>query len=172
MQNNETASRILPTSDVPTSRKRTKRVVATATAPVKRRGTKAAALALSARRKVALVVGAVGCAGLLLSLWHCTEALNLLTGMPVVLACLLAVMFDCGMVICEVAAVVSEQGSAARRCAAVVVLAAALVSTVLNSLASGQHSPAGFEVFAYLIGAVVPLFVFGLFQVASHLWTE
>src|SRR5690242_19066399 len=74
---------------------------------------KALSAALTARRRVALAVGGVGTAVLLLSVWHCTEALALLTGAPLALAALLAVGIDCGLVACEVATVAS--GSVARR---------------------------------------------------------
>ncbi len=171
MLTNETAARILPTSTP--ARKRVKRVVATATAPVKRRGqSRQAQAALSARKRLAIAVGSVGCVGLLLSLWHCSEAICMLTGMPVQLAVALAIMVDCGMVVCEVSAVMAEPGSAARYWAYAVILLVAALSTGLNSLASGEHAPEGYAFLAYAVGAVVPMIVFGLFQVASHLWTE
>ena len=42
-----------------------------------------------------------GVALLLLSVWHCSQSIALLTGSPVALA--LAVAIDCGLVACEVA---------------------------------------------------------------------
>jgi hypothetical protein len=43
---------------------------------------------------------------------------------------------------------------------------------LLNALASAQHAEPRFEVLAYAVGAVVPVLVFMLGQVASKLWTE
>lgn len=153
--------------------KRTEKVAtpgATQFPPARRPSKKAIAVALSARNRVALAVGSVGTAVLLLSVWHCTEALTLLTGAPVVLAALLAVGIDCGLVACEVATVVGQE-TARRRARLYVGLAVAL-SAVLNAVASGQHAESGFTVLAYAVGALVPVLVLLLGQVASHLWTE
>ena len=40
---------------------------------------------------------------LLLSVWHCSESIALLTGSPVWLALPMSVAIDCGLVACEVA---------------------------------------------------------------------
>ncbi len=168
MQNTE--PRILPSSEAP-ARKRTKRVVATATAPVKRRGqSRQAMAALSARKRVAVAIGAVASVVLLLSVFHCAEAINLLTGMHPILAAALAIGIDCGMVGAEVTTVVS-QGVAARRARLYVAIAVG-ASAVLNAIASAQHAPEGYVAVACGIGAIVPVLVLLLGQVASHLWTE
>ena len=70
---------------------------------------KVASLAWKAgRQRLAGVLGAIGCAVLGLSVVHCTEAIALLTGSSHVLALLLAIGIDCGLVGCEVTATVSE----------------------------------------------------------------
>jgi hypothetical protein len=61
---------------------------------------------------MAVAVGGVGVALLVLSVWHCTEALAVLTGTPTVLSVLLAVGIDCGMVGCELAAIVAAHDPA------------------------------------------------------------
>jgi hypothetical protein len=55
------------------------------------------------QRPVAWIAGASGIALLFLSVWHCSEAIALLTGSPVALALPLAVAIDCGLVACEIA---------------------------------------------------------------------
>lgn len=125
---------------------------------------------LTSRQRVALAVGATGCSVLGLSVWHCTDALALLTGSPPFLAFLLAVGIDCGLVACEVSGVVG--GALARRYSRLYVALAVVLSAVLNAVASAQHAQAGFEALAYGVGALVPVLVLILGSVASHLWTE
>src|SRR5262249_48201962 len=110
--------------------------------------------------------GGTGCSVLALSVWHCTDALALLTGSPPFLAFLLAVGIDCGLVACEVA------GAVARRAARWYVDLAVALSAALNAVGSGQHAAEGFEALAYGVGALVPVLVLILGTVASHLWTE
>src|ERR1700691_761863 len=89
---------------------------------------------LTGTQKVSLCVGGLGCFVLLLSVWHCTEALQALTGSPFVLAVLLAIGIDLGMVACEIGAILG-QGNAkvwANRYIALAVL----LSSILNSFAS------------------------------------
>src|SRR5207248_2280879 len=76
-------------------------------------GNRATRRVLSARRRIALGVGGVGTFVLALSVSPCTDALVTTTGTPWVLAALLAVGIDCGIVACEVAATVA--GKSARR---------------------------------------------------------
>ena len=133
-------------------------------------GNRATRRVLSTRRRIALGVGGVGTFVLALSVSHCTDALVTTTGTPWVLAALLAVGIDCGMVACEVAATVA--GKSARRWAKGYVALAVGLSMLLNALASAQHAGPGYSVLAYAVGAVVPVLVFILGAVASKLWTE
>lgn len=55
------------------------------------------------QKPVARFAGASGVALLLLSVWHCSQPVALLTGSPVALALPMAVALDCGLVACEVA---------------------------------------------------------------------
>jgi hypothetical protein len=57
--------------------------------------------------RLAYVVGAVGGVVLALSVVHCTDSISRLTGSGVLLSGLLAVGIDCGLVACEVAAIVA-----------------------------------------------------------------
>jgi hypothetical protein len=163
-------NRVAEVEAAPVGRRKSRK--AKAAAPVAKDGRKRRPVrrVLSARQRVAFAVGAVGCSVLALSVWHCTEALALLTGAPVLLAFLLAVGIDCGLVACEVAGVVG--GQVARRAARWYVGLAVALSAVLNAVASGQHAAEGFAVMAYGVGALVPVLVLMLGVVASHLWTE
>ena len=60
------------------------------------------------RQWLAGLVGGIGCAVLGLSVIHCTDAIAILTGSSPVLALLLAIGIDCGLVACEVTATVAE----------------------------------------------------------------
>jgi hypothetical protein len=59
------------------------------------------------QKPVARFAGSSGAALLLLSVWHCSESIALLTGSPVALAFPMAVAIDMGLVACE-AALISE----------------------------------------------------------------
>ncbi len=126
---------------------------------------------LSPRRRMAVSVGAVGVAVLLLSVYHCTEAISLLTGSPVLLAALLAIGIDCGMVVTEMAAIIAAHDTVpnCRRWANAYIVAAVALSMLLNSVASGLHAE-GFKVLAYGVGAIIPVLVFILGKVAGLLW--
>lgn len=55
------------------------------------------------QRPVAWFAGGSGVSLLVLSVWHCSQAIALLTGSPVGLALPLAVAIDAGLVACEIA---------------------------------------------------------------------
>jgi hypothetical protein len=133
-------------------------------APSKRSGR------MPVRRRLALVVGGVGCFVLLLSVWHCTEALAVLTGSSAPLAFLMAVGIDCGLVACEVAGILARKG-AAKRWAGWYVAVAVVLSAMLNALACGRNAEEC-RVVAYGVGAVVPALVLMLSRVAGCLWTD
>src|SRR4051812_21624851 len=90
-------------SPIPTKAKATKSKASPATLKKARKNKPV----LSSRRRMAIGVGSVGVAVLLLSVYHCTEAISLLTGSPILLAALLAVGIDCGMVVTEMAAIIA-----------------------------------------------------------------
>jgi drug/metabolite transporter (DMT)-like permease len=60
------------------------------------------------RKQLAYVVGGIGVVLLLLSVFHCTESIGELTGSNWLLSAALAVGIDCGLVACEVVAVVED----------------------------------------------------------------
>jgi hypothetical protein len=57
----------------------------------------------TAHKGFALLTGVTGSGVLLLSVWHCSESIALLTGSPLLLALPMAVACDIGLVCCEVA---------------------------------------------------------------------
>jgi hypothetical protein len=67
-------------------------------------------LVRSRQRRLAYAAGGVGVGMLLLSVLHVSEAIALLTGQHMVLAGLLAVGIDCGLVVSELAAIMVAEG--------------------------------------------------------------
>lgn len=128
---------------------------------------------LSPRRRMAIGVGCVGVAVLLLSVYHCTEAIALLTGSPILLAALFACGIDCGLVVTEMAAIIAAHDTVpnCRRWANAYIVTAVLLSMLLNSVASGLHAEQ-FKLLAYGVGAIIPVLVFILGKVAGLLWEE
>lgn len=78
-----------------------------------------AGLTYKARQhRLSHVVGGIGVAVLLLSVHHCQMSIQLLTGSNWMLSTMLAVGIDCGLVACEIVAVVGDvppKRSTARR---------------------------------------------------------
>lgn len=124
------------------------------------------------RQRIAYTIGIVGACGLVLSIWHVTEAIHLLTpSAPVALAVLLAVAIDAGIVACELGAIIGD-GDAQRHCDLVVRCGIA-VSAALNALAMA-HAVEGqfFAVAAAILGGYIPLQVYWLFRAAGRLWRD
>ncbi len=121
-------------------------------------------------------MGTTGGAVLALSVAHCTSALSSLTGSNTVLAGLMAVGIDCGLVACELATVVAGRRGApgARRWAAVYVVLAVALSVLLNGYASAAHAPGGMlgQGAAWVVGGSIPVLVLILGRVAALLWDE
>lgn len=57
----------------------------------------------SGQRTMSRIAGGSGVTLLLLSVWHCSQSIAILTGSPVVLALPMAVAIDAGLVSCELA---------------------------------------------------------------------
>lgn len=55
------------------------------------------------RKTLAYATGAAGVGLLVLSVWHCTTSISLLTGSPLLLAAPMALAIDLGFVCCELA---------------------------------------------------------------------
>ena len=129
--------------------------------------------AMRAAKRLAAVCGSVATGVLALSVVHCTQAIASLTGSHWVLAALLAVGIDAGMVASEVAEVASHGTSAEQtvgRWARGYTLAAIVLSMLLNGYAFGQHASGALTIAAAALGVIIPALVYGLGRVAAHLW--
>jgi hypothetical protein len=124
---------------------------------------------LTGQQRLALVVGGVAMFVLALSVWEVTAALNTLTGMPIVIAALMAVGIDCGMVVCEMAVVVSPETDAGKWGKKYIYTTVAL-SMLLNGLAATQHAEGWWWLLAAPVGAVMPVLVYMAGRVAGSLW--
>lgn len=134
--------------------------------PTSRRGLRHA-------RRLALLVGGIGTSVLALSVVHCTESISLLTGSHWLLAGLLAVGIDAGMVASELAEVASHGTRAELRVkpwARGYTIAAVALSVLLNAYAFGLHAAGGMVWAAWLLGAAVPCLVYALGRVGGYLW--
>lgn len=60
------------------------------------------------KHKLAYAVGTIGVILLLLSVFHCTESISVLTGSNSFLAASLAIGIDCGLVACEIVSVLED----------------------------------------------------------------
>ena len=126
-------------------------------------------------RRLAYGIGSVGVGVLSLSVAHCTESIVLLTGSHWLLAGLLAIGIDAGMVLAELAelAVVgSNAEQAVKPWARGYTVAAVLLSVLLNGYAFGLHASSGMVWAAWILGAFVPAAVYALGRVAGNLWTN
>ncbi len=123
------------------------------------------------QKRLAVAVGGVGTFVLFLSVWECTTALNALTGMPYVLAGLLAIGIDVGMVTTEMASVASTKESNAHTWAERYIALAVGLSIVLNAAAAGFHAEGLWVLAAVPVGGVVPVFVFVAGRTAGSLYT-
>ncbi len=124
------------------------------------------------RQRLGLAVGGVGVSVLALSVVHCTTAIAALTGSGHVLAALLAIGIDAGLVACELAGIAAATDKHVRRWAAVYIVMAAVLSCGLNGWASAHHAEEGLRVAAWLVGGLIPALVFVLGKVAGLLWEE
>jgi hypothetical protein len=128
---------------------------------------------MRAAKRLAAVCGSVATGVLALSVVHCTQAIAGLTGSHWLLAALLAIGIDAGMVASEVAEVASHGTSAEQtvgRWARGYTIAAILLSMALNAYAFGQHATGALACAAAALGVIIPGLVYGLGRVAAHLW--
>jgi hypothetical protein len=123
------------------------------------------------QRKLALAVGGVGAFVLFLSVWECTTALNSLTGMPYLLAGLLAIGIDLGMVVSEMAAVVASKDQDAHLWAERYIGLSVGLSVVLNAAAAASHTSGLWIGAAIAVGGLIPVFVFVAGRTAGALYT-
>ena len=124
-------------------------------------------------KRLAYVCGGVATGVLALSVVHCTQAIAELTGSHWLLASLLAIGIDAGMVASEVAEVASHGTSAEQtvgRWARGYTVAAIVLSMALNAYAFAAHNSGPLAYAAAGLGVIIPGLVYGLGRVAAHLW--
>src|SRR5262249_35676073 len=124
------------------------------------------------RQRLALAVGGGGCFLLALSVFDCTLAYARVTGMPYLLTFLVAVGIDVQMVLAEVAAVHSAEGSESRWWAELYVHLAVGLSTCLNAGAAASHAEGWFILAAIPAGGIIPIFIYIAGRLAGSLWVR
>lgn len=118
------------------------------------------------RQQVAYGVGGVGVGVLTLSVFHCTEAITMLTGSHWALAGLLAIGIDAGMVMTELAELLAHDKHTKYWSRAYIALSVAM-SMGLNAYAFSQHATVPWAGGA--LGVIIPALVLILGRVAGHL---
>ena len=127
---------------------------------------------IGARKRVALVLGSVAAGLVFLSVYHLTCAISTLTGSPLVLAVLLAVGIDLGLVASEVAEMIAEDDVTVRRWSRVYMAMATVLSMLLNAYEFAAHAPEHWfsKTLSVGFGLALPLMVYLLAKQAGGLW--
>ncbi|MBN9519452.1 hypothetical protein J0H58_13170 [bacterium] len=125
-----------------------------------------------AGRRTAMVLGSVAAGLVFLSVFHLTCAVSTLTGSPLVLAVLLAVGIDLGLVASEVAEMVAEDDQTVRRWSKLYMGMATVLSMVLNAYEYAAHAPPHWfsQTLGVGFGLALPVMIFVLAKQAGGLW--
>lgn len=126
---------------------------------------------IGAKQRTALVLGSVAAGLVFLSVYHLTCGIMTLTGSPLVLAVLLAVGIDLGLVASEVAEMIAEDASV-RRWSKVYMLMATVMSMLLNAYEFAAHAPAQWfsQLLSVSFGLALPVMIYVLAKQAGGLW--
>lgn len=130
---------------------------------------------LDGGQRRAILTGAIASFLLVLSVFEVTEAIAILTGMQglrIVLAALLAIGIDCGLVMSEVNECLDRKPTV-RRWARIYMTLATTLSCLLNAYGLGLRAPEGYWSFrgAVALGIVIPILVLILAREAVHAWS-
>jgi hypothetical protein len=127
-----------------------------------------------AKRITALVLGSVAAGLIFLSVFHLTCAITSLTGSPYLLAVLLAVGIDLGLVASEVAEMVGHGEPGVQKWSRCYMLMATLMSMVLNSYEFAAHAPPHWfsQSLSIGFGLILPPMIFVLARQAGGLWSH
>jgi hypothetical protein len=119
-----------------------------------------------------MVLGSVAAGLVFLSVFHLTCAVSTLTGSPLVLAVLLAVGIDLGLVASEVAEMVAEDDQTVRRWSKLYMGMATVLSMVLNAYEFAAHAPPHWfsQTLGVGFGLALPVMIFVLAKQAGGLW--
>lgn len=128
---------------------------------------------LGPKQRVAVLLGGVAAGLVFLSVYHLTCAVSTLTGSPLVLAVLLAVGIDLGLVASEVAEMIAED-KAVQRWSRVYMAMATVLSMFLNAYEFAAHAPKGLlsKGLSIGFGLVLPVMVYVLARQAGGLWSK
>lgn len=128
---------------------------------------------LAAKQRTAILLGSVAAGLVFLSVYHLTCAVSTLTGSPLVLAVLLAVGIDLGLVTSEVAEMIAED-KAVQRWSKVYMAMATVMSMALNSYEFAAHAPEHWfsKALSVAFGLVLPVMIFVLARQAGGLWSK
>lgn len=138
--------------------------------PTKRNMTKKG---LAARQRTAILLGSVAAGLVFLSVYHLTCAVSTLTGSPLVLAVLLAVGIDLGLVASEVCEMIADDPKV-QRWSKVCMAMATILSMLLNSFELAAHAPDHWfsKVLSISFGLVLPVMIYVLARQAGGLWSK
>lgn len=127
---------------------------------------------IGAQKRVALLLGSVAAGLVFLSVYHLTCGIMTLTGSPLVLAVLLAVGIDLGLVASEVAEMIAEDDVTVRRWSKVYMLMATVMSMLLNAYEFAAHAPAQWfsQLLSVSFGLALPVMIYVLARQAGGLW--
>lgn len=138
--------------------------------PTKRATTKKG---LAARQRTAILLGSVAAGLVFLSVYHLTVAVSSLTGSPLVLAVLLAVGIDLGLVASEVCEMIADDPKV-QRWSKVYMAMATVLSMLLNSYEFAAHAPDHWfsKALSVGFGLVLPVMIYVLARQAGGLWAK
>jgi hypothetical protein len=128
---------------------------------------------LAARQRTAILLGSVAAGLVFLSVYHLTCAVGTLTGSPLVLAVLLAVGIDLGLVASEVCEMIADDPKV-QRWSKVYMAMATVLSMLLNSYEFAAHAPDHWfsKALSVGFGLVLPVMIYVLARQAGGLWAK
>lgn len=120
---------------------------------------------------VAKCVGGIATLLIALSVWHLTCAISTLTGSAFVLAILLAIGIDLGLVASEIAELVAHHSTTVAKWARGYMGMATVLSIILNAYEFAEKAPDGLltQGLAITFGVLLPIMIFVLARIAAHL---
>ena len=123
----------------------------------------------TAKQKMAVGLGGVASLLVLLSVYHLTCGIATLTGSPIMLALLLAIGIDIGLVFSEVCETICHEASGWSK---VYMGMATVMSMALNSYEFAAHAPEGLlsKGLSICFGLALPIMVYVLARQAIKCW--
>lgn len=120
---------------------------------------------------VAKCVGGIASLLVFLSVWHLTCAISTLTGSNIMLAMLLAVGIDLGLIASEIGELVAHGNAVVARWARAYMFKATILSIILNTYEFAKSAPEGAltQGLAITFGILLPIMIFVLARLAAHL---